>query len=310
MVKHDDGPRDGGSDGEPTTRIEGTIVDGWTDLERKLGELAGPSDAWIFRGQRAEWSLKTTIERIVYSGLPGLTVTNFRELERHILNEFPRRARRYFAPNEAPADRLEWLSAMQHFGAPTRLLDFTYSPYVAAFFAFEERLDRDAGCRTVFALNRHALRNRAIEVAPELADVLPALDATSMSAPNHSKVDKQMRTLLERERLVVFPVEPLYMRDRVAAQRGTFFCTGSTGPSTFDEVLFRMEPTAEMVQRFRIPSDSTTRREGLDALRLMNITRATLFPDLEGYARSFRYELERRRKEARLSVTDPVSVRG
>ncbi len=34
-------------------------------------------------------------------------------------------------------DYLEWLSIMQHFGAPTRLLDFTYSIYIALYFAIE-----------------------------------------------------------------------------------------------------------------------------------------------------------------------------
>src|SRR5438093_2893211 len=33
---------------------------------------------------------------------------------------------------------LEWLALMQHYGAPTRLLDFTYSFWIALFFAFEE----------------------------------------------------------------------------------------------------------------------------------------------------------------------------
>ena len=61
-----------------------------------------------------------------------------------VLDEFPRRASRYFGSNQQPADQLEWLSWMQHFGAPTQLLDFTYSPYVAVYFAFEEK---DRGMR-------------------------------------------------------------------------------------------------------------------------------------------------------------------
>jgi hypothetical protein len=38
-------------------------------------------------------------------------------------------------------DWLEWIALMQHYGAPTRFLDWTYSLYVAVFFAVE-RSDR------------------------------------------------------------------------------------------------------------------------------------------------------------------------
>jgi hypothetical protein len=38
-------------------------------------------------------------------------------------------------------DTVEWLSMMQHHGAPTRLRDFTYSAYVVAYFAVEEAED-------------------------------------------------------------------------------------------------------------------------------------------------------------------------
>src|SRR5216684_3693164 len=47
------------------------------------------------------------------------------------------------------ADSFHWLALMQHHGAPTRLLDFTWSPYVAAFFALE-RATSDAA---IWAIN-------------------------------------------------------------------------------------------------------------------------------------------------------------
>ena len=57
------------------------------------------------------------------------------EIEARFCRQF-RRAFHHYADNiPRPDDAMEWLSLMQHHGAPTRLLDFTWSPYVAAFFA-------------------------------------------------------------------------------------------------------------------------------------------------------------------------------
>ena len=54
-----------------------------------------------------------------------------------------------------PANRLEWLALMQHYGTPTRLLDFTRSPYVACYFALEElpRTDPDKSETVRFGLS-------------------------------------------------------------------------------------------------------------------------------------------------------------
>ena len=62
---------------------------------------------------------------------------------------FKRKAHQFLAQPPDPDDDFQWLALMQHHGAPTRLLDFTWSPYVAAFFALE-RATSDAA---VWALN-------------------------------------------------------------------------------------------------------------------------------------------------------------
>ena len=56
-----------------------------------------------------------------------------------ILREFMRCAHLYLTKENIPAsnDKLEWLSLMRHYKAPTRLMDFTYSFYIAAYFAYK-----------------------------------------------------------------------------------------------------------------------------------------------------------------------------
>jgi hypothetical protein len=101
----------------------------WEDVVRVFADFEG----WIFRGHcSAEWSLQSTLERCAPSGHRRV----FTEYE--LVYEFKRRAHNYLGVHQLPAKPGEWLALMQHFGAPTRLVDFTRSPFVAAYFAFEE----------------------------------------------------------------------------------------------------------------------------------------------------------------------------
>src|SRR5687767_7125024 len=102
----------------------------WDHLIRQLERLG---DDWIHRAQsRASWPLKTTFER------HAPTDRTPREAEKIWRREFERRAHFYLAPQHVPRDTVEWLALMQHYGAPTRLLDFTRSPYIASYFSIED----------------------------------------------------------------------------------------------------------------------------------------------------------------------------
>jgi FRG domain len=59
--------------------------------------------------------------------------------EHWMLYEFKKRYHLYSSVLPAPSDNVEWLALMQHHGAPTRLLDFTDSFYVAVHFAIVDR---------------------------------------------------------------------------------------------------------------------------------------------------------------------------
>ena len=98
-----------------------------------------PYSHWAFRGERDErWPLlqlplplppkfRRRAAGLAPAGSPHPA---------HLQTQGPP-VRRQAARRE---DDFEWMALMQHHGAPTRLIDFTWSPYVAAFFALERTL--------------------------------------------------------------------------------------------------------------------------------------------------------------------------
>lgn len=100
----------------------------WSEVKSFQTQLFG----WIFRGQSySGWRLETSLERSYKRVLPSIPII---QCEKNILLRFKRGA--HLVASHLPAQRntLEWLAFIQHYGGPTRLLDFTKSFYIAAFF--------------------------------------------------------------------------------------------------------------------------------------------------------------------------------
>lgn len=94
------------------------------------------SSRWWFRGQRnAEWDLLPSIKR-GYS----------KQQERYLTNLFYTAAQSRYPACPQNNDYGAWLALMQHYGLPTRLLDWTHSLLVAAYFATKYSFDMDESC--------------------------------------------------------------------------------------------------------------------------------------------------------------------
>jgi hypothetical protein len=68
-------------------------------------------------------------------------------LEELVLFEFKARARMHLSAPLIPTDEITWLAQMQHYAIPTRLLDFTYSPFVALYFAMRNSHEKLLICQ-------------------------------------------------------------------------------------------------------------------------------------------------------------------
>ncbi len=107
---------------------------------------------WIFRGhENLNWPLQTSFERMFDE--TGKDYLEAQEMEIALIKKFQREAHYYGIPSFDYLNIPEWLSIMQHYGAPTRLLDWTHSPWVGAFFAIIDKKASDKNDAALLALN-------------------------------------------------------------------------------------------------------------------------------------------------------------
>src|SRR6185436_15221175 len=115
----------------------------------------------VFRGQASQkWGLSTSLERA--AELFNFPKEGLWDQEQRTLYEFKARAHQFIQSPPQDSEHIEWLSLIQHHGGPTRLLDFTSSFYVAAFFAIESANENSS----VWAIDRFYLRTDSHDKHP------------------------------------------------------------------------------------------------------------------------------------------------
>jgi hypothetical protein len=232
------------------------------------------SESWAFRGQaNADWVLNNAIERTGF-------IQQGNGIEARFVAEFQRGASNYLSKDQTPEHLIEWLALMQHHGAPTRLLDLSWSPFIAAYFAFEFTPVHEDHRVAIWCLNVSHLRKRSLEIlAQEFGDALQE---------NNNLINEKLFQILfyQNNKRLVFPVEPFGMNRRYSLQQSVFLSTGTSEAPFMEQLLFLEEDMAKAVVRLEIPS--LCKNEVLRELLKMNLHRASLFPDLDGYALSLK----------------------
>lgn len=232
-----------------------------------------PDLEWIFRGQsNSIWDLSTTIER---SG----TTENYSQYEIEILADFKQGAKFYLEKEMLPETNLEWFSLLQHFGAPSRLLDFTKSPYIAAFFAFEQD-PKESEAVAVWVVDVALLQGKS-ETYLSTRDI--DIDLIGF-AYEDSTFDKIFEESMKGDLDCVVPMEPRNINQRYYFQQSIFLCQCNPYNKLIHQFDFMDELKENTVMKMTIPISD--RKTAIRDLAKMNISRATLFPSLEGYAKS------------------------
>lgn len=230
---------------------------------------------WLFRGEKSHaFELQPSIERVAHERNGGIS-----EMEDAIWHEFWGRFRLYSAGLQMPEDRLSQLALMQHYGAPTRLLDFSFSAFVALFFAVVDRPKPD-DLPCVWALDAWKIEETLRGAFGE--DTEPSTCTASARSNREALRDFNSR-LFETRPGAAQPWASILIdagtNPRLDRQQGAFLFSGS-GTPLCESVLHMMKDQSGWCKRFTI--DPRIAEEVESRLHQMNVHHLTLFPDLNG----------------------------
>jgi hypothetical protein len=243
----------------------------WIELQEMLFHDAWDERIGRFRSQMAfrgvscnHYTLRSSLMRLGGS---------FQDLEPHLIRNFQKYSHRDVVERDSI---WHWLSLAQHHGLPTRLLDWTFSPYTALHFvtANTERYDQDGAIWAVNYVKAHELLPEKLRqlLEREGSDVF----TTNMLAEAVSDL-RELGSMSEEPYVLFF--EPPSLDDRIVNQYALFSVMSEPGGI----LCSWLEKYPELWRRIVIPAE--LKWEVRDKLDQANITERVLFPGLDGLSR-------------------------
>jgi hypothetical protein len=263
---------------------------------KKFEDFANPIDKmehhyWVFRGHGSVgWHIEPSLARFFRSHQRNISLDSCCPREEDAIRKFRKSAHLHLKHFPSDQEQLSWLAVMQHFGAPTRLVDFTHSPYVALFFALEDsapkvgfgeelsdaQLDQRYRPYEVHAVHLKSVRCRTEKILGK--KTLP--EDKDFFIGKGGKQTKEFVGFFEGG----------WQNQRQVAQQGLFLV-----PSRIDldiDTFLKSCPSESKSFSdttwfiFRFPGGFDSYYEMVNRLLRANVTAEALFPGLEGVARS------------------------
>ncbi len=251
--------------------MEEVRAESWSELHERLFEGSWNAALGRFRSDLAFRGLGDARHGLATS-LTRLG-DGHEELEAHLLRNFRKYARRDAVPVDSEWD---WLALAKHHGLPTRVLDWSYSPYVALHFATEDHLafDRDAAVWALDYVRAHE------ELPPELRDVLEREGSNVFTGELLAEAAARLEELeaLAGQPFLLF-FEPPSLDERIVNQYALFSLLSSASA----DLAEWLERRSGLARRIVIPAE--LKWEVRDKLDQANVTERVLFPGLDGLSR-------------------------
>lgn len=259
---------------------ETIVAQSWSELQDLLFEGAWNERLNRFRSTRAFRGVGRA-GRGLHTSLTYIG-GDFASRERHLIRNFRKYAHRSFVGDES---LWNWLALAQHHGLPTRLLDWTYSPYIALHFVTADlrMFDQDGEVWSVnfVATNKLLPKQMRKLLADEGSDVFTG-EMLSVLAESLEQFDA-----LSSDPFVAF-IEPPSVNDRIVNQ-SALFSIMSDPKALLHDWLAEHDRS---LRRIVVPA--SLKWEVRDKLDQANISERVLFPGLDGLSRWLtRYYTER-----------------
>ncbi|PSR55764.1 FRG domain-containing protein [Adhaeribacter arboris] len=243
--------------------IETEVMESWSEFITFI-DVNSQYRQFIWRGQAdSSWLLEPTISRVLkkYG-----KVDNEKTINTHLQRfKYATRGRRGPTPSILEKDDY-WWALGQHQGLNTPLLDWSKSPFVAAFFAYERYEVSSTTQRTVYGISQTAIAR--------MSDII-----------------KKQHLETTRPSIIEF-IEPFSDDNARLVNQNGLFTRSPSGIDIESWIKSRYKEDEENVVMWKILLPDTERENALRSLNRMNINHLTLFPDLYGASKFANMNIE------------------
>jgi len=262
-----------------TTKSISSLNDYISAVEKFRGTRTGP--IWYRGCGKAVYALAPSL----YRHKDSQTIEDFMALEKRLLSRFEQRSIPFLSRHLA--NNWDRLFLMQHYGVPTRLLDWSESPLMALFFAVtsakhalgangKPKYDADAA---VWLMDPVQWNKKAVDLKSFPGQVLTTDDP---NASAYTPIGDP--TTMKPSPIALYGA---HNSQRIVAQRGVFVCFGRDSrpmEEIYEKEAFPQTSLLKLIiKKAKLPNI-------LAALLRHGVTDSVVFPDLDGLAREIKRE--------------------